>query len=89
MGHLPPVPTDEDAAATKIQSVARGQQARKRAAAAAVEHRTSAREVPKRSHGQSEEFEESQEEDLSEDPESDAEYEEARRVTHLGPALTE
>ena len=87
MGHLPPVPTEEDAAvswrhsschgeslpgnrlasmenhhespgrlplwwllfrfkATKIQSVARGQQARKRAAAAAVEHRTSAREVP-------------------------------------------
>ena len=32
--------------ATKIQSVARGQQARKRAAATAVEHRTSPREVP-------------------------------------------
>jgi len=89
MGHLPPVPTEEDAAATKIQSVARGQQARKRAAAAAVEHRASPREVPKRSHRQSEEFEEAEEEDLSEDLESDAEYEEARRVTHLGPALTE
>lgn len=81
MGHLPPPPEVLHAAAVKIQSAARGHKGRQKAAALAAAQRR--QQAPE--HRATEEAEEAEEEDL----ESDEEYYEARRVTHLGPALTE
>lgn len=77
MGHLPPPPEVLHTAAVKIQSAARGHQGRQKAAALAAQRKEQAPENYA--------TEEAEEEDL----ESDEEYSEARRVTHLGPALTE